>query len=52
MLTAIRGLAQQAMLREDLASKGEMAAVIAHALNNFPAKLPPHIEVLFVIRIK
>ncbi len=45
-LTEMRFLEQQAMQREQLAVKGEMAAEIAHELNNFLAVLSGNAELL------
>jgi len=44
--TEIRELQQQAAERERLASKGEMAAEIAHELNNYLAVLSGNLELL------
>jgi len=45
-LTEIRALEQQAIQRERLATKGEMAAEIAHELNNYLAVLSGNAELL------
>ena len=45
-LTEIKALEQQAIQRERLATKGEMAAEIAHELNNYLAVLSGNAELL------